>query len=87
MEGGCTMSWQKCPICKGTGDNPFILELPREVYPCPTCKGTRIISKVTGTPPIVTKKNNFFEFVDPCESDEQHKWICDLLKERTQKST
>jgi hypothetical protein len=76
------MSFQKCPICNGTGDNPFMLELPREVYPCPTCKGTRIISELTGLPPLVEDKHNIFEPVDPCESDIQHKWVCDLMENR-----
>ena len=76
------MSFQKCPICNGTGDNPFMLELPREAYPCPTCKGTRIISELTGLPPVVEEKHNIFEPVDPCESDIQHKWVCDLMENR-----
>ena len=76
------MSFQKCPICLGTGDNPFMLELPRETWPCPTCKGARIISEITGLPPIIEEKHNIFEPVDPCESDIQHKWVCDLMQNR-----
>jgi hypothetical protein len=82
MEGGNIMSYQKCPICNGTGDNPFVLELPRSTWPCPTCKGTRIISELTGLPPVVEEHHNIFEPVDPCESDEQHKWVCDLMENR-----
>lgn len=55
------MSFQKCPICNGTGDNPFTLELPRETWPCPTCKGARIIDEVTGLPPIIEEKHSIFE--------------------------
>jgi hypothetical protein len=40
--------YQRCPICQGDGN----------IYPpvgyaviCPTCKGKRIISDVTGKPP------------------------------------
>jgi len=50
--------WQKCPICNGSGQvetdgmstNPYTL--------CPTCKGWRIISTITGRPPQI----NSFEF-------------------------
>lgn len=65
MEGSNIMSYQKCPICNGTGDNPFVLELPRSTWPCPTCKGTRIISELTGLPPVVEENHNIFEPVDP----------------------
>jgi hypothetical protein len=55
------MSFQKCPICNGSGDNPFMLELPREAYPCPTCKGARIISELTGLPPQKESTKNVRE--------------------------
>lgn len=80
------MSFQKCPICLGTGDDPFVLELPRSTWPCPTCKGTRIISELTGLPPAVEEKHNIFEPVDTCESDIQHKWICDMQKQEERKN-
>ena len=55
------MSFQKCPICLGTGDNPFILELPRSTWPCPTCKGKRIINEANGEPPITQEQLNILE--------------------------
>ena len=46
------MTYQKCPICEGGG---FILkpyELTNDFHvKCPTCKGARIISSMTGLPP------------------------------------
>ena len=85
------MSWQKCPICEGTGDNPFV-QVGLHTYPCPTCKGVRIISKLTGLPPVIEEKYNIFDPPEPCESDIQNKWICDLIENRhkitpTQNST
>ena len=70
------MSFQKCPICNGTGDDPFVLELPRSTYPCPTCKGVRIIDDVTGLPPVIEEKHNIFEPVEPCSADIQNAFVC-----------
>jgi hypothetical protein len=70
------MSFQKCPICNGTGDDPFVLELPRSTYPCPTCKGVRIIDDVTGLPPVIEEKHNIFEPVEPCNADIQNAFVC-----------
>lgn len=55
------MSWQKCPICNGSGNDPFIVTGSMSYYPCPTCKGTRLISELTGIPPVVEEKHNIFE--------------------------
>jgi hypothetical protein len=44
------MSFQKCPVCYGTGVSP----LPgtySNIPVCPVCRGQRIISEVTGNPP------------------------------------
>ena len=42
--------WQKCPICNGTGYSPIgtFTSMPT----CPTCNGHRIISEISGLPPI-----------------------------------
>jgi hypothetical protein len=76
------MSFQKCPICEGTGNNPYITLGSQLEYPCPTCKGARIIDDTTGIPPTGLQQHSLFEPVEPCESDYQHKWVCDLQKER-----
>ena len=57
------MSFQKCPICEGTGNDPYITIGSQLEYPCPTCKGARIIDDVTGFPPITQKQHNIFESV------------------------
>lgn len=76
MEGGNIMSYQKCPICNGTGSDPFIVTGSLTSYPCPTCKGTRIISELTGLPPVVEEKHDIFEPVDPCMADAQSFFSC-----------
>jgi prepilin-type processing-associated H-X9-DG protein len=48
--------YQECPTCKGSGkthQNIFNI--------CHTCKGTKIISQITGLPPIQSKTTNNFE--------------------------
>lgn len=47
------MSWQKCPICDGYGTNSISI--------CPTCKGERIISELTGLPPT----QNSIQVIEP----------------------
>ena len=44
--------WEKYPICNGTGldSNPIVFN--NKPPKCPTCKGKRIISSLTGKPPI-----------------------------------
>ena len=55
------MSFQKCPICQGSGNDPFIAIGSSTNYACPTCNGARIIDEVTGLPPIVGEKHTVFE--------------------------
>ena len=47
------MSWQKCPICDGYGTYSISI--------CPTCKGERIISELTGLPPT----QNSIQVIEP----------------------
>lgn len=41
------MSYQKCPVCHGSGEHP---KHPMTV--CPVCKGACIINEKTGRPPV-----------------------------------
>ena len=45
------MSWQKCPVCNGTGKNYNGSPIASSAPLCPTCNGHRIISELTGQPP------------------------------------
>ena len=45
------MSWQKCPVCNGTGRNYNGLPVASTAPFCPTCNGHGIISELTGKPP------------------------------------
>jgi DnaJ-class molecular chaperone len=49
--------WQKCPICNGRGvvEVPILASCDEK---CPTCNGQRIISDITGLPPITTLNYN-----------------------------
>jgi len=46
------MTYQKCPICDGSGmiPEPYTATTSFHVK-CPACKGARIISSMTGLPP------------------------------------
>lgn len=44
------MSFQKCPVCNGTGIDPSPGTF-NTVPVCPTCKGARIINELSGLPP------------------------------------
>lgn len=47
--GGDAMSWQKCPVCYGSGDG--------SAGACHVCRGMGILNEMTGLPPAppVTK--------------------------------
>ena len=45
------MSWQKCPLCNGSGIDPTVL-LCNRIPICAVCKGQKIISELTGLPPL-----------------------------------
>lgn len=46
------MSWQKCPVCDGTGIDLSKGTFNTAMPICPTCQGKRIISILSGLPPI-----------------------------------
>lgn len=45
------MSFQKCPICDGTGIDPSNFFSNNACPTCVVCHGKRIISEITGLPP------------------------------------
>jgi DnaJ-class molecular chaperone len=47
------MSWQKCPVCNGSGSNYNNLYQTSGL--CSTCNGHGIISALTGAPPAFQK--------------------------------
>jgi hypothetical protein len=57
------MSWQKCPICHGTG-----IGLSAHSLVCSTCSGYKIINTVTGLPPVPPKiQQSSTGNIDPIE--------------------
>jgi len=46
------MSYQKCPICNGSGQSTTFSGTSINTV-CPTCKGRRIINESTGLPPDI----------------------------------
>jgi hypothetical protein len=52
--------WQKCPICNGKGTKEFYEELNVNYFSntCHTCKGSGIISELTGLPPDYVRVGN-----------------------------
>jgi len=63
------MTYQKCPICDGIGyvPEPYATTTNCHVK-CPTCKGARIISSMTGMPPEMVVKE-----VEEREAEEREK--------------
>lgn len=44
-------SWQQCPVCKGEGVKGF-MKIRSLQFRCDVCNGKKIISKLTGQPPL-----------------------------------
>ncbi len=44
--------FQKCPLCNGTGIHTHILNTGNPTIKCDVCKGQKIISQLTGKPPV-----------------------------------
>jgi len=85
------MSWQKCPICNGTGLQESIGSRDKfhPLEPCRICNGTAIIDEMTGLPParmnnLELKRNMFDAAIESVRKDnpngkpimeEQHSFI------------
>jgi hypothetical protein len=44
--------WQACPVCKGEGRVKSKLHVNMPEVQCSVCKGRKIISTLTGHPPV-----------------------------------
>ena len=65
------MSWQKCPVCNGTGRELSVWD--HNGTPCTVCGGAKIISTVNGRPPaIVSQKQVDIQLIKlGCEEGEK----------------
>ena len=60
------MSFQKCPICNGTGIDPAPGYTTSNACPtCGVCQGKRIISELTGLPPVHVEIFNTPQYQPP----------------------
>lgn len=75
------MSYQKCPLCNGTGQyNQFNTGIISGV--CPVCKGQRIISELNGLPPrpnfgqeLIKDNDDIDSQYKPEDFAEYKKWL------------
>lgn len=51
------MSWQLCPLCDGSGIDRSVV-LSSAIPVCGVCQGKKIISELTGLPPIYSPINS-----------------------------
>lgn len=40
--------WQACPVCQGRGTDPFQTVSAGELWPCPHCRGERVVQLSDG---------------------------------------
>lgn len=78
------MSWQKCPVCNGTGKNKGALEGGIYNSNCPTCNGHRIISELTGKPPVYEIKTGVSADARPCIVDSVNEDVFGITVENMQ---
>lgn len=67
------MSYQRCPICDGEGNNGM---LGAEFAICDTCNGKKIIHTDTGLPPTSFDELQCDHEYVPVLSEEQGKMLC-----------
>lgn len=51
------MSWQLCPLCGGSGIDRSVV-LSSAIPVCGVCQGKKIISELTGLPPVYSPINS-----------------------------
>jgi DnaJ-class molecular chaperone len=79
--------WQKCPVCSGTGNSFNSLSNSTSVI-CDVCNGRKIISEMTGLPPVLLSGKEGLDLkmldekLDKALNGETEKSMSDFLNKR-----